>query len=53
MKIHGIKHCSQAVVQVKKLKPDNYEPFLYCCIKDIYVYRNAKIFKLEEMEIVL
>ena len=53
MKINGIKYCSQAVVRVKKPTPDNYEPFFYCCIKDIYVYEDTKIFELEEMEIVL
>ena len=53
VKIHGIKYCSQAVVRVKKSTPDDYEPFLYCHIKNIYVYQDAKIFELEVMEIVL
>ena len=52
VKIHGIKYCSQAVVRVKKSTPDNYEPFIYCHIKNIYVYQDAKIFELEEIDIV-
>ena len=53
VKIHGIKYSSQAVVRVKKTTPDDYEPFIYCTIKNIYVYKDVKIFELEIMKIVL
>ena len=53
VKIHGIKYSSQAVVRVKNPTPDEDEPFLYCIIKNIYVYKDAKIFEVEILKIVL
>jgi len=56
VKIHGIKYCSHAVVRVKKPMPiidDHEEPFLYCSINNIYVYKDVKIFELEKMKILL
>ena len=53
VKIHGMKYCSQAVVRVKNVTSDEYEPFVYCKIKNVYVYNDAKIFEVEVMKIVL
>ena len=48
-----MKYCSQAVVRVKNVTSDEYEPFVYCKIKNVYVYNDAKIFEVEVMKIVL
>ena len=53
MKIHGIKYENGDVVRMKKsTESDGLEPFCYCCIRDIYVYEDEKIFNVETLNIV-
>ena len=40
------------MIQVKNATPDEFEPFNYCKIKNIYIHNDEKIFEVEVMMII-
>ena len=54
VKVHGIKYTNGVVVRVKAQPTieENGDPFIYLQIKDIYVYKDHKIFVLQVMKVV-
>ena len=54
VKVHGIKYTNRVVVRIKAQPTieENGDPFIYSQIKDIYVYKDHKIFVLQVMKVV-
>ena len=40
------------MIRVKNATPDEFEPFNYCRIKNIYIHNDEKIFEVEVMMII-
>ena len=52
MKIYGIKYANGDVIRAKgTIRIGELDPFFYCCIRDIYVYGDEKIFNVEALNI--
>lgn len=49
VRIHGVRYKNTAVIRVKTPHQDN--PFLYGSIRDIYVYKDKKIFILVQLHV--